>query len=163
MPQRIKAIPEHIGEWLEDRADTGDLIWLKGKGSIKAGAVAGTNLKGYLQMRFEKVLYRCHRVCWFLHTGEQPYILDHVNGMKSDNRITNLQEVTDQENLILARIRNGKGVCWCNDKSHRAGGFYRATWGTEILYQGTNQLKARRVRAEREQEWLDENPHIRME
>jgi len=163
MTQRIKAIPEHIGEWLEYRSDTGDLIWLKDRGPIKAGAVAGTKLKGYLQLRFEKVNYRCHRVCWLLHTGEQPYILDHVNGRKTDNRITNLQEVTDQENLILARIRNGKGVCWCNDKSHRAGGFYRATWGTEILYQGTNQLKARRVRAEREQKWLDENPHIRME
>jgi hypothetical protein len=163
MPQRIKEVPEEIREWLEYNPHTGDLIWLKDRGPIKAGAVAGTLLKGYLQTRFDKVNYRCHRVAWFLHYGVQPYILDHVNNVKTDNRIVNLQEVTDQENLILARIRNGKGVCWCNDKSHKAGGFYRATWGTEIMYQGLNEQKARRIRHAREQGWLEENPHIRME
>jgi hypothetical protein len=86
-----------------------------------------------------------------------------VNNNKSDNRITNLQEVTDQENLILARIRNGKGVFWCNNKTFTKGGFWRATWNTEILYQGPDEQEARQVRAAREQRWLDENPHIRME
>ena len=110
MPQKIKEVPEEIRGWLEYNPHTGDLIWLKGRGKAKTGSVAGTLLKGYLQLRFEKVNYRCHRVAWFLHYGEQPYILDHVNNVKSDNRIVNLQEVTDQENLILARIRSGKGV-----------------------------------------------------
>jgi hypothetical protein len=164
MPQRIKEVPEEIREWLEYNPHTGDLIWLKSRGKAKAGAAAGTLINhGYLQLRFMEVNYRCHRVAWFLHHGVQPYILDHVNNVKTDNRLANLQEVTDQENLILARIRNGKGVCWCNDKSHKAGGFYRATWGTEIMYQGLNEQKARRIRHAREQGWLEENPHIRME
>ena len=164
MPQRIKGMPTTLREWLKYQPETGDLIWKKGRGQVKTGAVAGTLLEhGYLQLGFEGVYYRCHRICWFLYYGKQPYIIDHVNNNKKDNRISNLQEVTDQENLLLARIRKGKGVFWCNVKDHKAGGFWRATWNTEILYQGLDEQEAQQARAAREQRWLDDNPHIRME
>ena len=164
MAQRIKAVPDTLKEWLKYNHVTGDLIWKKGRGKAKTGAVAGTLIDhGYLQLRFDHVNYRCHRICWWLHYGKQPYILDHANNNKTDNRITNLQEVTDQENLILARIRNGKGVFWCNNKTFTKGGFWRATWNTEILYQGPDEQEARQVRAAKEQQWMAENPHIRME
>ena len=161
----MKRIPEEIREWIRYDHDTGKMYWLKRKGKARAGAEVGTvNSHGYVQMRFNSVIYRGHRVAYWLYHGTEPDVVDHINEVKSDNRITNLQSLTDNENRQLTRIRSGShGVCWCVDKSHKADGFYRATWGTEIPYQGTNQYAARQARRAAEQKWLDENPHIRME
>lgn len=165
MPKSKKGIPEEIREWIRYDKATGKMYWLKSKGKARAGQEVGTlNKLGYIQMRFNNVIYRGHRVAYFLHHGVEPNVVDHINEVKNDNRISNLQSLTDDQNRQLTRIRSGThGVCWCKDKSHKAGGYFRATWGTEILYQGTNEQKARRIRHAREQKWLDENPHIRME
>ena len=161
----MKRIPEEIREWIGYDSATGKMQWLKRKGKARAGAEVGTiNLHGYVQMRFNGVIYRGHRVAYWLHHGVEPDVVDHINEVKSDNRITNLQSLTDNENRQLTRIRSGThGVCWCVDSTHKAGGFYRATWGTEIVYQGTSRHLARAARTAKEQEWLSNNPHIRME
>ena len=160
----MKRIPEEIREWISHNPQTGDMTWLKRKGKARAGATVGTiNKLGYVQMRFNSVIYRGHRVAYWLYHGVEPEIVDHINEVKDDNRIDNLQSLTDNENRQLTRIRSGThGVCWCIDKTHTAGGFYRATWGTEIVYQGTSKHLARAARVAKEQQWLDENPHIRV-
>jgi hypothetical protein len=161
----MKRIPEEIREWIRYDHTTGKMYWLKSKGKARAGAEVGTiNALGYVQMRFNCVIYRGHRVAYWLYHGVEPDVVDHINEIKHDNRIANLQSLTDDENRQLTRIRSGKhGVCWCKDKTHKTGGYYRATWGTEILYQGMNQYAARQARRAAEQNWLAENPHIRIE
>lgn len=45
-------------------------------------------------------LYYAHRVAWALYYGEWPAgDIDHVNGDRSDNRITNLRSVDHQSNM----------------------------------------------------------------
>lgn len=34
-----------------------------------------------------------HRVAWAIHHGEWPEVIDHINGDKRDNRISNLRDV----------------------------------------------------------------------
>ena len=43
---------------------------------------------------------RVHRVIWELEVGKIPkgYQIDHINGVKHDNRLTNLRLATNQEN-----------------------------------------------------------------
>ena len=43
--------------------------------------------------------YRAHRVIWALVHGEWPEgQIDHINGVRDDNRLENLRVVTNQDN-----------------------------------------------------------------
>tara|TARA_R110000868_G_scaffold66014_3_gene196970 strand:- start:3958 stop:4473 length:516 start_codon:yes stop_codon:yes gene_type:complete len=54
---------------------------------------------GYLEIRVGKRRYKAHRVAWFLSYKEWPNKeIDHINGIKHDNRILNLRLVTTSEN-----------------------------------------------------------------
>lgn len=83
--------------------ETGVLTW-RGKGSRKLlpGAVAGTlHHSGYVQVRIEGVIYLAHRLIWKRQTGQDPVgELDHRNGVRSDNRWTNLRPSTSSQNKV---------------------------------------------------------------
>jgi len=49
-------------------------------------------------------------------------IIDHIDGDRKNNRLNNLQLITQRENVTRGKI--GIGVHWCNDKGK---------WKTEIL------------------------------
>lgn len=78
--------------------ELGLVIGLKGK------AIGSANTCGYLQADGRSVgLGRpaCHRIVWEAVHGPIPTGLEinHRNGIKADNRITNLELVTHQENI----------------------------------------------------------------
>jgi hypothetical protein len=55
--------------------------------------------KGYLIIRLAGYTCKLHRVAWMMTHGYWPIEVDHENGIKSDNRIVNLREVTRAENM----------------------------------------------------------------
>jgi hypothetical protein len=91
--------------------------WGRG-GPVSAGAEAGwANRQGYrLVMVKRKVLF-IHRLIWVMTHGVQPkHYIDHINGVKDDNRLVNLRECGIGENRMnigkLASNTSGfKGVC----------------------------------------------------
>ena len=97
--------------------DTGLIYWIaKGKGKIKKKA-AGTLLhSGYLGICIGPKRWQAHRIAWALHHGHWPKDqVDHINGIKTDNRICNLREATNSQNgknlgLSKANTSGCKGV-----------------------------------------------------
>lgn len=92
---------EYIKSILSYNAETGDFIWLIKKGyKIKIGETAGSkNPKGYVIIGIDGEQYRAHRLAWLYVYGKFPDDqIDHINGIKFDNRICNLRDVTNQVN-----------------------------------------------------------------
>jgi hypothetical protein len=67
----------------------------------------------YLELIFEGKKYQAHRVAWLLQTGSWPKgFIDHINGVRDDNRIENLRDVSSRENQMNSKMnsRNTSGV-----------------------------------------------------
>jgi hypothetical protein len=78
--------------------------------------------KGYLRVKVKGKHYRLHNLIWKLHYGEDvpsDLEIDHINRVKTDNRICNLRLVTQLENLANRKPRKttriARGIYW--DKS----------------------------------------------
>ena len=96
-----------------------NLRWLVHRGRCYCkNSIAGTSHHGYKYVKIKYRQFATHRVIWALHNGEWPNgQMDHINGVRDDNRIENLRIVTNQENQKNTKLsKNNKsglpGVCW---------------------------------------------------
>jgi len=79
--------------------DCGSLIRKKPRGHKRLNYKLGhLNSKGYLKCQLDGKEYLVHRLVWLYHYGELPPIIDHINGVKDDNRIENLRAVDSTTN-----------------------------------------------------------------
>lgn len=118
--------------------DTGNLFWkertpdmfMSGKrpaiDSCKAWnsrmggkpALNAPHVSGYKFGCINHYPYLAHRVIWLLYTGKWPASeIDHVNGIRNDNRIDNLRDVSHADNLRNQRLSKNStsghtGVYW---------------------------------------------------
>jgi hypothetical protein len=100
--------------------ETGILVWAITLSARRlAGSEAGyVNDQGYRLIGVDGCVYRAHRLAWFYMTGSwPPDQIDHKNGIRDDNRWSNLRAATEQDNKANTRVsRNNKagvkGVYW---------------------------------------------------
>ncbi len=95
-----EALMNRLQELFEYR--DGLLFWRKSrKNWIKPGQLAGSiSSNGYINVRVDGRMMKAHRVIYAYHHGYYPEFVDHINGVRSDNRIENLRSCT--------RIQNGQ-------------------------------------------------------
>jgi hypothetical protein len=103
---------ERVLEVLDYDPGTGVFTWkVDTGGRIKKGAIAGsTSSNGYRQIRVDLRRYQAHRLAWLAMTGAfPPEEIDHINGVRADNRWANLRAATRSQNCanyIPPRRRN---------------------------------------------------------
>ena len=80
---RTDALPQWNGKWAGKEAFT------------------SVNANGYRFGKFMKTGYLAHRIAYTMFYGYPPDgHIDHINGVKDDNRITNLRVVSSTENAL---------------------------------------------------------------
>lgn len=99
----MRSLPtrEMVSTLLRLDVDTGLFYWkVDRRHVVKAGDRAGkTDPKGYIIIKINGEGFRAHRLAWLMANGEWPTMdIDHINGVRSDNRIANLRQVTSKEN-----------------------------------------------------------------
>ena len=60
---------------------------------------------GYLRTCINYKTYRVHRLVYMMHYGYMPHQIDHINGIKDDNRIENLRAATGSQNQLNKKIQ----------------------------------------------------------
>lgn len=109
--------------------ETGVFVWRQrfGKRGVPGKKAGTVDFCGYVVITMNGKRHKAHRLVWLYTHGEwPPAVMDHINGVRTDNRLANLR-LTDwagnQQNR--GRQRNNKsgftGVSW-----DRAAGKWRA-------------------------------------
>ena len=137
MSEHIVSRPELTAEYLRSilnyDPETGIFTWKASvANSVKVGDVAGySNGNGYLRLRLQSRLYQAHRLAWLYVYGEWPKLdIDHINRNRSDNRISNLREVTNKQNMQNKSKRSD------NTSGHPGVVWYKrsAKWQAQIMH-----------------------------
>ena len=99
----------------------GKLFWkISSSRRVKIGDQAGSlNNRGYLIVEWKGKIYRAHRIIYEMAYGTIPdsYQVDHINGIRTDNRLDNLRLATGSQNKWNScKPKNNtsgfKGVYW---------------------------------------------------
>ncbi len=93
---------EYLRSILHYDQETGIFTWkVRTARRVKAGDVAGcSDGDGYRLIKVQSRLYKAHRLAWLYIHGSWPKDqIDHINRIRTDNRIANLREVSNKQNL----------------------------------------------------------------
>lgn len=99
-----------------------------------AGKIAyfSTNLHGYSHVRTFNRLRKVHRIIFAMYHGYYPIQVDHINGKRTDNRISNLRAVNNQTNALNKRMP-------AQNSSGEVGVYYHkrtGRWGAQAQISG---------------------------
>lgn len=126
-PVAVYPMQADIKALLNYDPETGIFTWRVAMPASKAGAIAGRNKSnGYREIKISGRVFLAHRLAWVYVTGAlPPHQIDHINGLRQDNRFANLRAVTSSENMQNQRAVKGAHV-------HKQSG----TWQSSIKVNG---------------------------
>jgi len=143
---------EPAKKYLDYDEDSGELRW-----AHNCRVAGGITNRGYIHVRLRGTKLLAHRIVWYMAYGELPDHIDHINGCKTDNRLSNLRACSASENVANQHTLRSNNTSGCNGvvwfpKLNK--------WGVTIQYKGESTYKgvfrnkrdAIRTRAEAERD-----------
>ncbi len=110
-PRKVDCLDaDYLRQRLDYNPETGSLLWRSIPENTRydaawnkrhAGHPAFKKMSstGYKTGRINGVPCSAHQIIWKMMTGETPYLVDHINQDKTDNRWCNLRLATNSENM----------------------------------------------------------------
>lgn len=114
-------------------------VFARRRGWAQGQPIQTTFANGYIQLAVGKGRYRGHRVAWLLHYGVWPdRYIDHINRVRTDNRIANLR-LTDSALNCLNAARVGSSSGFKGIRFNRKTGL----WDVTIKVRGVSHYASR--------------------
>lgn len=117
LPKEKNITAEQVRKLFTCDPEKGELRWAykAPKCRITIGELAGCKYPfGYVVTKINMTRFAVHRLIWIWVYGKWPDgDIDHINGIRDDNRISNLRDVTrsvNRENLKVALNNNKHGI-----------------------------------------------------
>lgn len=138
MPIKYKPAPcshEEIRRLFDYNSDSGKFTRKAGSYCRAPRDVGYVHHSGYAFVTMPGTQKRiaAHRLAWFWYSGKwPPEDIDHINGVRSDNRIANLRLATRSDNCRNMKARRNKRGALIGCSFHAASG----KWAARIRYGG---------------------------
>jgi hypothetical protein len=115
--QRIRTV-------LDYNEKTGEFTWKLLSCDEKKGNITTFSSESkYMFIRIGENLYNCARLAWMYYYGVEPNgDIDHIDGNRSNNSISNLRDIPHSINSLIRQIKSNNtsgsiGVRWRKDRN----------------------------------------------
>lgn len=123
-PKSYPFTKQEIEEHLEYDKENGCFYRKTSFNAISIGSIAGCKkANGYIYVGIFKKHIFCHRLVWFFEHGEWPTkVIDHIDGDKTNNKISNLRLATYSQSSMHRKVMKNsksqlKGVIFLKRKN----------------------------------------------
>lgn len=110
---------EYLRELFDYNSETGVIRWKVARGPIRPGReLTRVSTSGYGKVNVDGKTLLAHRVAWAIYHGAWPTLdIDHIDGDRRNNAISNLRQATRTENcqnVVTTKRKSagGQGVWW---------------------------------------------------
>lgn len=102
----------------------------------KVGEVAGhKNAQGYIIIKYLGAAYKAHRLAWLIYHKSWPkYDIEHIDGNKSNNSISNLRDVSRSTNSLNTKYTSK------NTSGYRGVSPHNGKWRARLTLKGVQHI-----------------------